>query len=122
MTSSRFAGIVPADTVIQRSAEGTEFSTKANDLNQGFDQVTPKDFGGAGGITTGLPSDLQGPNGFNLPNAASQNVVTDVNKAGTDDKGGMRFSAYDEPSDPYKKASLPSPKMDSQGLGDNDAD
>lgn len=111
MADRKFAGITGAGSVIGSFAKGTEFEDSTSDpnLNDGFEKVTPKDFGGDGGISTGLPTDLQGKGGFNLPNSAAQNIITDLNGVGVSDDGGLGFKSFDSsgyPSDPYQKVSL----------------
>lgn len=96
------AGIRGADAVLGPFG-GTEFedNTSKPSLNDGFEQVTPRDggtpLGETGpGISTGLSTDLQGPSGFNLPGSAAQNTVTDVNAVGVKGGGSASFGAFDE--------------------------
>lgn len=71
---------------------GMDYSTEANDLNGGFDRVTPPD--ASTGVplppSTAIPS-LAGPNGFLLPGQAAQNIITDPNVVGVSTPGMMTY-------------------------------
>lgn len=91
---------------------GSTFSTQANDLNGGFDQVTPPPNSTA--VDLSAPSSapvLPGNNGFNVGGSA-QNLMTDPNAMGFN-AGGMSFGP-DWLANPRPAALYPN--------GDNDAD
>lgn len=90
--AGKMIGISGADAVLHGNKYGFDFSTEANNLNDGFDQIKP--FGGgvqgvAGndgqpatpGISTTLNTDLVGPRRFNA-DCDNQDIMTDVNGAG----------------------------------------
>jgi hypothetical protein len=87
----------------------TEMSTEANDLTAGFERINPVSTdarqqlagvpdGSGGSVNLSMPSDLQGPNGFNMArnDEAAQSIVTNINDAGMD-KPSPSFSPFDAP-------------------------
>ena len=92
---------------------GYMFKTSADDLNGGFDAVTPP------ATSSGIPmpdpgsvAGLQGTNGFNA-DVSAQNIITDPNAMGMNTPGGMSFGP----------SWLANPSLARQyAYGDNDAD